>query len=124
MSVGALAGAVVGVVLVASGALKLAHPGWPAQAADLGVPRWLARLVPAVELGLGAVLAVGLALPASAWAAAGLLVAFTALLARTLAQGRRPVCACFGRWSRRPIGPWSLVRNAVLLVLAVTAAVA
>ena len=52
------------------------------------------------------------------------LLAFTGLLILNLARGRRPPCACFGASSRRPIGPGSLVRNLVLLALAVIAFVA
>jgi hypothetical protein len=41
-----------------------------------------------------------------------------------LLDGRHPPCACFGALSRRPIGWGSVVRNLVLLALAVTAALA
>lgn len=117
------AGAVVGLVLLISGASKLVSPGWPLQAADLGVPTWVARLVPPVELVLGALLVVGVAQPWAPWLAVVLLVAFTTLLVLRLAQGRRPPCACFGRLSQRPIGWWSVARNVVLVALAVVAAV-
>jgi hypothetical protein len=52
-----------------------------------------------------------------------LLVVFSVLLVRRLAEGRRPPCACFGGFSTRPIGPWSVVRNAVLVGLAIIAIV-
>ena len=45
-----LAGAVVGVVLLVSGALKAASPQWPGQAAELGAPRLAVPTVPAAEL--------------------------------------------------------------------------
>ena len=41
-----------------------------------------------------------------------------------LAEGRRPPCACFGALSRRPVGPGSVVRNVVLIALALLAAFA
>ena len=47
------------------------------------------------------------------------LLIFTGLIARRLAQGRHPPCACFGAWSAKPLGPGHLVRNGVLIVLAV-----
>jgi hypothetical protein len=54
--------------------------------------------------------------------AAGLLVAFTALLAVRLLQGRRPPCACFGTLSSKPIGWANVARNAVFLALAAVVA--
>ncbi len=56
--------------------------------------------------------------------ALAILVVFSALLVLRLAQGRRPPCACFGSWSAKPLGWQHLVRNAVLIALAVVAAVA
>ena len=117
-----LAAVVVGATLLVSGATKLAAPDWPVQAAALGVARPVALVVPPIELALGASLVAGLLRHVAAWLAVALLGAFSALLAYRLAQGRRPVCACFGRLSRRPIGPLTLVRNAALLGLAVVAA--
>jgi hypothetical protein len=57
-------------------------------------------------------------------AALVLLVAFTALIGRRLAEGSRPRCACFGSWSRKPLGPGHVVRNVALMILAVTVVVA
>ena len=73
---------------------------------------------------LGALLVVNLGRPVTAVLAAVLLTAFTALLVRLLLDGRRPPCDCFGSLSRRPIGWGSVVRNLVLLALAVVAALA
>jgi hypothetical protein len=120
--VGAIAAVIVGVVLLLSGAAKLFAPMWPAQAAELGAPRWVIPVVPWVEVVLGALLAAGVARSVAGWVAAALLGAFTVLIAVRLAQGRRPPCACLGRFADRPIGPGSLLRNAVLIVLAVVAA--
>jgi uncharacterized membrane protein YphA (DoxX/SURF4 family) len=119
-----LARVVLGVVLLVAGVSKRADPGWPAAAAELGAPRWSVPVVPVAELVLGALLVTGFGRPWAAWAAAALLGGFTVLLVVRLAQGRRPPCACFGVRSAKPIGPWSLVRNAGLLVLALVAALA
>jgi uncharacterized membrane protein YphA (DoxX/SURF4 family) len=121
---GAVAAVVVGAVFVVSGAAKLAAPSWVAQAAALGVPTAVARPVPAVELVLGAALVAQLARRPLAVVALVLLCLFSAVVARSLAAGRRPVCACFGQWSSRPIGAATLVRNAVIAAVAVVAAVA
>jgi uncharacterized membrane protein YphA (DoxX/SURF4 family) len=118
------AAVIVGIVLVVSGALKLASPSWPAQARRLGTPGWLVPVVPVVEIVLGALVATGVASPGPAWAAVAVLAGFTALLVAHLARGDRPPCACFGRLSERPISWWSVARNVVLITLALLAALA
>ena len=123
--VGAVAAILVGAVFVVAGASKLAAgERWPANAADLGVPRPLAVVVPWVELAIGASLGVQLLMPWPAVAAAGMLLAFSAVLAIRLRDVDRPSCACFGQWSESEIGVGHLARNAVLLVLAAVAAFA
>ena len=125
MSLAALAGVVVGAVLLVSGAAKLAAgPRWAAQAAALGSPAVAVPVVPWLELGLGALLVTGVWRAEVALAAAVMLGAFTVLLVLRLAQGRRPPCACFGAWSTRPVGPGSVARNVVLIALALLAATA
>lgn len=121
MTIATIAGLVAGAALAAAGAAKLARPTWLADAAALAVPTWLARPVPFVEVAVGVLLALNVAHPAAAWAAVGLLVAFTTLLVVRLRQGVRPPCACFGGLSRRPIGPGSIVRNLALLGCAIVA---
>jgi hypothetical protein len=89
--------------------------------AALGVPRaaTAARVVPAIELVLAAALALA---PAPAAVLAGaLLVAFTIVLARAIAQGVRVGCGCFGSSRREHVSPADLVRNALLLAAAVVA---
>jgi hypothetical protein len=124
MNLGAVAGVVVGAVLLVSGVLKLAAPAWPDQAAELGAPRWTVPVVPWVEIALGAALVAGVARPVAGVLAAGLLAAFTVLLVARLREGRRPPCACFGRLSRRPLGWGSVARNVVLVAAALLAATA
>ena len=119
-----VAGAVVGGALLLAGALKLASPLWPGQAAELGVPAGAARVVPWVEIVAGSLLAARFTPRVTGVVAAGLLVGFTVLLIVRLAQGRRPPCACFGSRSTRPIGPGTVVRNVVLIALALVAAFA
>jgi len=105
--------------VVAGGAKIAAGPAWPVHVRDLGVPMFVAPLLPWIELSIGAALVARLAEPFAAWSAIGLTVAFTALIARRLSQGRRPVCACFGAWSAKPIGGRHLIRNAAMLSLGV-----
>jgi uncharacterized membrane protein YphA (DoxX/SURF4 family) len=116
------AAVVLGVAFVVAGASKLAAGGaWPAQAAGLGAPAWLAAPVPWVELAVGATLIVQVARPWPAVAALALLAAFTALIGRQLAAGKHPPCACFGAWSAKPLGWTHLARNAALIALAAAA---
>jgi hypothetical protein len=120
---GVVSAVLVGAAFLVAGAGKLASRTWPAQAAGLGAPAWTIPVLPWSELVLGALLVAQLARPLAAALAAALLVAFTTLLVVRLAQGQRPPCACFGGRSTRPIGPWSVVRNVTLFVLAIVALV-
>ena len=121
--IGTVARVALGVLFLASGALKLRDPSWPDAARAMGAPRWSVRLIAPAEIVLGAGLAAGLAEPWPAWLALGLLFAFSAALALVLRRPPegRPACACFGRWSAKPVGAGSLLRNGVLAVLAVAA---
>jgi uncharacterized membrane protein YphA (DoxX/SURF4 family) len=118
-----VAAVIVGLAFLLAGASKVAAgPRWPATAIEMGAPRITIPLVPWVELAVGAGLLVQVAMPIPAVAAIALLVAFTALIVVRLREGRRPSCACFGAWSAEPIGRVHLIRNAVLIALAVVAA--
>lgn len=119
-TVSLVASIALGMTFVVAGAAKVASgPLWPQHVADLGAPKIAGPVLPWVELLIGAALVAQLFEPFAAWAAIALTVAFTALIARRLSQGRRPVCACFGAWSAKPLGAGHLVRNAAILVLGV-----
>ncbi|WP_191093770.1 peroxiredoxin family protein [Nocardia colli] len=118
---------VVGVLFGLSAVGKLADPvGARKAVGEFGVPiRW----VPAVGWGLPvleglvavAVLVPWAVLPGAVLAVL-LLVVFTLAVARLLKRGERPACSCFGAVSAEPIGARTLVRNGVLLVLALVVA--
>ncbi|HEX7277763.1 MAG TPA: MauE/DoxX family redox-associated membrane protein [Acidimicrobiales bacterium] len=120
--------AVLGIAFAVAGATKLAdQQGVAAAAEQLGAPSGLARpvsrLLPAAELAVaGAMLWPSAVVPAAA-IALFMLVAFTCLVVLNLRRGRRPPCHCFGR-SGTPIGAGTLVRNLVLMAVAVTLLVA
>jgi uncharacterized membrane protein YphA (DoxX/SURF4 family) len=117
----ALVTSALGVVFLWSGLAKRVQPeAWRRQATAFGAPQRVTAALPWVELVVGACLLAQLWRPWPAVIATGLLAAFTGAIAVRLAQGRRPPCACFGA-SARPISAWTLVRNAVLLVLALEA---
>ncbi len=121
-AVARLASLVLGMTfLIAGGAKVAAGSGWIAQAREMGASPPVATVVPGVELVLGALLVVGLWTPLPEVAAIVLLVVFSVAIARQLVDGRHPPCACFGSWSHRPLSEAHLVRNAVLIVLAVVA---
>lgn len=122
MIVADIARVVLGAVFAVSAATKLAGlRQWRSDADALGVPAVIAAPVPFLEALLGGLLVGGPWRPWPAVASALMLVAFTALLGRRLAQGSRPPCACFGAWSARPLGPGHLVRNGALLLVAMVA---
>ena len=123
MDVAVAAAGILGIAMLVAGAGKLASPSWPEPASVLGAPAWSVPVVPWIEIGLGALLVVQWSRPLVAAVTAALLVVFSVLLVRRLAEGNRPPCACFGGFSTRPIGPWSVVRNAVLIGLAIIAMV-
>lgn len=123
VAVATVASVVLGVAFVVAGAAKLASGDqWPVLAAALGVPQIAMRVVvpvlPIVEIVVGSGLIVQLWPRALAVLALVMLAGFSVQLARELAGGRHPVCACFGTWSARPLGPSHLVRNGLLAVLA------
>ncbi len=121
-TVSLIASIVLGITFVVAGGAKLAAgPAWPVHVAALGAPALTAPVLPWVELSVGAALIAQLFEPVAAIVAIALILTFTALIARRLSQGRRPVCACFGAWSAKPIGRGHLVRNAVMLALGVLA---
>ena len=123
--VGIVAAILLGAAFVLAGASKLAAGRtWQVQAAGLGAPSWSVGPLPWIELGLGAILISNLIRRPASIAALVLLVAFSVLLIARLREGRHPPCACFGAWSARPLGPGHLVRNGVLVVLAIVSAAA
>ena len=123
--IGIVAGVVLGLAFVWAGALKLVQgPTWSKQAADMGVSRPVALVVPYVEVVIGAVLAAQLLRPWPAVAATALLFSYTVLILIRLRDGSRPPCACFGSRSTRPLGAYHVLRNLGLMALGIVAIVA
>lgn len=112
----------MGIVFLSSGALKLRDPSWLPAARKFGVPSFVAVAVAPTEIFLGAMLFVGVASPWPSIASEIILAIFTVAILRVMRRpvDQRPICACFGRWTARPVGSSSVVRNLVLLVLAAT----
>jgi|GEM_PF-1897181 len=91
----------IALTLLWSGGAKLRNPGLAALAiADFGLSRrprsWHGVALGATELLLGLTLVLGSLLPVMATACIVLFAAFTAVIARSLRQGARFSCYCFG----------------------------
>ena len=115
-------------VFAAAGATKLADLAGSRRAMrGFGLPGPLAA--PAgVALPVAELLVAVLLLPAATagWAALGaaaLLLAFVGAIAFNLARGRTPDCHCFGQLHSGPIGRPTLIRNALLALVALPVAV-
>ena len=122
MTIGAVAAVALGLSFLLAGGSKLAAgQAWPSQAKGMGAPAWVVPVLPWGELALGAALVTLLVRRPAAAVAIVLLVAFTTLIVLRLREGRHPPCACFGAWSAKPLGPGHVVRNVVLLAIAVVA---
>ncbi|HVE47844.1 MAG TPA: MauE/DoxX family redox-associated membrane protein [Acidimicrobiales bacterium] len=112
----------VGVVLLVAGVAKLCQPAWPATAAAFGAPAGLASVLPWGEVVLGALLVAGIGLPWTTLVAAALLAAFAVVVATRVRRGHSVPCGCFGETSPQPVGRDTVVRNVLLVILALMAA--
>src|SRR5438105_2962445 len=110
-------------VVAVAGWAKLSDRNGTRQAVrEFGVPEALARpftfLLPLAELTVAGLLLFSGSAVLGAIGAAALLGLFIVAIAVSLARGRRPDCHCFGQVHSEPVGPATLVRNAVLVGLA------
>jgi hypothetical protein len=113
---------VIGIVFVVAGGAKVARGvEWPSQARQMGVPSWLAAIVPWWEIVVGSLIIAGLGTPLPELAAGTTLIVFTGLIARLLRRGEHPPCSCFGAWSSAPLGVRHIVRNAAFLAITAVA---
>lgn len=118
---GVVLAVLLGAVFLAAGTLKLRDPSWRDAARRMGAPPLVSRPLPLVEIVLGALLVVGVAPLVVRGAAAVLLAGFVAVLVRAVRSDDPPVCACFGRWSARPVDAVSLARTMLLWAAALIA---
>jgi hypothetical protein len=122
---GVIASIILGGVMCVAGGSKVAMgKRWPVEAQALGAPKTFAPIVPWIEIALGALLIVQLKPEIVGALSVALLVAFTLLIMRQLQKGERPVCACFGSWSSKPLSWNHVARNAGFIALAVITIVA
>jgi uncharacterized membrane protein YphA (DoxX/SURF4 family) len=122
---GVIASIILGGVMCVAGGSKIAMGDrWPVEAQALGAPKLIAPIVPWIEIALGALLIVQLKPEIFGALSVALLVAFTLLIMRQLQKGERPVCACFGSWSSKPLSWNHVARNAGFIALAAITIVA
>jgi hypothetical protein len=121
--------ALIAVVFAASSVSKLRDFRGFARSVPVLVPmpaRWVRPVSVAVVVAEASAVVL-VAVPATAAVgfvlASGLLLAFTAAIAASLRRGRPAPCRCFGAGDT-PVGPRHLVRNTVLVCLAVFGALA
>jgi uncharacterized membrane protein YphA (DoxX/SURF4 family) len=120
--VGVVARAVVGLVLLAAGAIKARDRSWPDAAARFGLPRPAATALPWLEVILGALLVAQFGGRWTSVVAAALLTAFTVAVAARVARHDDVPCACFGALSAAPVSSRTVARNLVLVALAAVGA--
>lgn len=114
---------VLAAVFAVAGASKLVDRKGVGEAlAGFGLPPRLAspvgRALPLGELFVAAALVPRTSAWWGALGALGLLLLFTAVVARSLLRGERPDCRCFGQLRAAPVGWLTLVRNGLLALLA------
>ena len=115
-------------VFAVAGLTKLANLGGSRKMMrDFGLPEALARpagvALPIIELLIAALLLPVATAGVAAVGAFSLLVLFDAGIAYNLARGRTPDCRCFGQIHASPVGPRTLIRNAVLAIVALPVAI-
>lgn len=116
-----LAAFVLALVFFWSGVSKLAQPAVTRSSfEELGLPVFVARVVPFIEL-----CAAGLLIVDAGWGGVlgfALLAAFTTTLVSVLRSGKSISCGCFGGSDEKPIRGRDVARNVGLLALAACAA--
>ena len=115
---------ILGAVFALSAFGKLAdRAGTRKAVAEFAVPAdWVGAVawgLPLLEAALAVTLLPSVTAPWAGLAALLLLGVFTAAVARLLHRGQRPACSCLGAVSEEPIGAGTVVRNGVLMVIAV-----
>ena len=116
---GVITSVILGGVMCIAGGSKIAMgKRWPVEAESLGAPKAIAPIVPWIEIALGALLIVQVQPEVVGALSLALLITFTLLIARQLQKGHRPVCACFGSWSSKPLSGKHIARNAGFIALA------
>lgn len=93
---------------------------------DFGVPKRIAvptaLFLPILELAIVALLIPSASARLGGVAALGLLMVFTTAIALNIARGKNPDCHCFGQLRSAPVGWSTVMRNAILMIVAAAVA--
>ena len=117
---GVIASVILGGVMCIAGGSKIAMGHrWPVEAQALGAPKAIAPVVPWIEIALGALLIVQITPEIVGALSLAVLLTFTLLIVLQLQKGYRPVCACFGSWSSKPLSWKHIARNVGFIALAI-----
>lgn len=115
--------ALVGALIAVAGASKITdYKQWLADAKAQHVWPIVAKLLPPIELLVGALLVVLKPNPAVLGTATLLLLVFTAFLVAQIASKSVVPCACFGSKSKRPPSGRDVLRNIAMMALLFIAA--
>jgi len=117
-AVGVVARIFVGLVLIVAGTAKLRSRRWPLLALEMGTPRIIIMVLPAFETLLGLALVLQVARPIAPVIAAVLFAVFTVVVVSQYRSGSEAPCNCFGGNEEAPIGWTTILRNCLLLVVA------
>lgn len=89
----------------------------------ISAARWVARLIPPLEVGIGTLLLLGFVTPWAATCALLLVSGFTLAVGTNISRGRSLPCLCFGH-AHANIGWWTIYRNIGLFLLGAAVIVA
>ena len=118
-----LCAAIVGALIAVAGASKITdYKQWLIDAQAQHVWPVIARVLPPLELLLGALLVVLEPNPSVLGAATLLILVFTAFLIAQIASKSSVPCACFGSKSKRPPSARGVARNIAMMALLFVAA--
>jgi uncharacterized membrane protein YphA (DoxX/SURF4 family) len=122
MTVGWVASALVGAVLLVAGTSKLANRSWQQREVAIGTPGWVLPFIAPVEIVLGALMVVRVQRFVIGIAAVALFLVFTMFLSVKWDERRGEPCNCMGMLSTRPASWRTIVRNALLIAGSLVAA--
>jgi uncharacterized membrane protein YphA (DoxX/SURF4 family) len=122
VTVGWVASALVGAVLLVAGTAKLANRSWQEREVAIGTPRWVLPFIAPFEIVLGALMVVRFQRFVIGVAACALFLVFTVFLSLKWDERRGEPCNCMGILSTRPASWRTMARNALLIVGSLIAA--
>jgi uncharacterized membrane protein HdeD (DUF308 family) len=122
VTIGSIASAIVGAVLLVAGVAKLANRSWQDREVAIGTPRWVLPFIAPLEIVLGALMVVRFQRFVIGIVACALFLVFTVFLSLKWDERAGEPCNCMGILSTRPASWRTIVRNALLIAASLVAA--